>query len=201
MTNTNGDSVIEAGDRSRSWQTADFHNGTYTVYVRAFDRAGNVAIDSMPVAVANYFALSGTATCNDGSPNPSGTIVTLLLDGRADTTGAGGEFSFAAVGGGSQPITVARAGYEIADTVILMNQARQLTVTLQPAVFARGDGNGDGLINIGDAIYIINYIFKDGPSPRPYWASDCNSDGVINMGDAIYLVNFIFKGGPPPLAT
>jgi len=201
VTNTDGDSVIEAGDRSRSWQTADFHNGTYMVYVRAFDRAGNVAIDSMPVTVTNNFALAGTVTCGDGNPDLRGAIVMLLADGQIDTTVAGGGFSFASVGGGTQPITVARTGYETIDTVMLMNQARQLTVTLQAASFARGDCNGDGTINVGDAIYVVNYIFKGGPSPRPYAAGDCNSDGAINLGDAIHIVNYIFKGGPPPLAT
>lgn len=29
-----------------------------------------------------------------------------------------------------------------------------------------GDVNGDRLINIGDAVYIINYIFKGGPAPN-----------------------------------
>jgi len=28
-----------------------------------------------------------------------------------------------------------------------------------------GDSNGDGDINVGDAVYLINYIFKGGPAP------------------------------------
>lgn len=61
-----------------------------------------------------------------------------------------------------------------------------------------GDANADGEINVGDAVYIINYIFKYGPPP-PYlnWA-DVNADCNVNVGDAVYLINYIFKGGPEP---
>ncbi len=29
-----------------------------------------------------------------------------------------------------------------------------------------GDANGDGAVNIGDAVYVVNYIFKSGPAPN-----------------------------------
>jgi hypothetical protein len=28
-----------------------------------------------------------------------------------------------------------------------------------------GDANGDGTVNVADAVYLINYIFKGGPPP------------------------------------
>ncbi len=61
-----------------------------------------------------------------------------------------------------------------------------------------GDANGDDVINIGDAVYIINYVFRGGPAPIPIEAADVNCDGKINVGDAVYLVNYIFRGGPAP---
>jgi len=64
--------------------------------------------------------------------------------------------------------------------------------------FIRGDVNGDGIINSADIVYLINYLFKDGPEPDPLWAGDCNCDGVINSADVVYLINYLFKGGPPP---
>jgi len=30
-----------------------------------------------------------------------------------------------------------------------------------------GDPNGDGSCNVGDAVYIITYVFKNGPPPVP----------------------------------
>jgi len=62
-----------------------------------------------------------------------------------------------------------------------------------------GDANNDCTINVGDAVFIINYIFKDGTSPEPACIGDANGDGVVNVGDAVYIINYIFKGGAAPL--
>ncbi len=64
--------------------------------------------------------------------------------------------------------------------------------------FVRGDANADGLVNIADAVYLINYLFVGGPPPLPLDAGDANSDGMLNIADVIYLVNYLFLGGPPP---
>jgi PKD repeat protein len=64
--------------------------------------------------------------------------------------------------------------------------------------FVEGDANGDSEINIGDAVYLISYIFKGGPAPDPNEAGDANCDGQVNIGDAVYLIAYIFRGGPPP---
>jgi len=61
-----------------------------------------------------------------------------------------------------------------------------------------GDCNGDCLVNIGDPVYLIEYIFKGGPPPVPFESGDVDCDGLVNIGDAVYLINYIFKGGPPP---
>ncbi len=60
------------------------------------------------------------------------------------------------------------------------------------------DVNYDGAINIGDAKFLIDGVFKCGPTPQPYCIGDLNGDGVYNIADAIYLINHIFRGGPPP---
>ncbi len=64
--------------------------------------------------------------------------------------------------------------------------------------FLRGDANGDWTIGIGDAIYILNYLFKGDPAPVPYEAGDADCDGTVTLGDAVYLLNYLFKNGPPP---
>lgn len=63
---------------------------------------------------------------------------------------------------------------------------------------AFGDANGDGSINVGDAVHLINYVFKSGPAPHPLEAGDVNCDDKINVGDAVYVINYVFKGGPAP---
>lgn len=61
-----------------------------------------------------------------------------------------------------------------------------------------GDANNDGKINVGDAVYLISYIFRGGPAPAYLDCADPNNDGKINVGDAVFLVSYIFRGGPAP---
>jgi hypothetical protein len=62
-----------------------------------------------------------------------------------------------------------------------------------------GDVNGDFAVNVGDAVFIISYVFKGGPPPDPVCAGDANDDGDTNVGDGVYLIAYVFKGGPPPV--
>ncbi|HVP36127.1 MAG TPA: dockerin type I repeat-containing protein [Terriglobales bacterium] len=61
-----------------------------------------------------------------------------------------------------------------------------------------GNVNCDGQINVTDVIYIISYLFKGGPSPRPLDLGDANCDGKVTVTDVVYLINYLFKSGPPP---
>lgn len=65
--------------------------------------------------------------------------------------------------------------------------------------FVCGDANGDENVNVGDAVFLINYVFKGGPAPDPVCEGDANGDGGLNVGDAVYLIAYIFKGGPAPV--
>lgn len=64
--------------------------------------------------------------------------------------------------------------------------------------YINGDANRDETVNIEDAVFLINYVFRGGAAPSPEPAGDADCDGVINISDAVYLVEYIFKGGPPP---
>jgi hypothetical protein len=69
-------------------------------------------------------------------------------------------------------------------------------VTVQS--FVCGDANGDGLVNVADVVYLINYSFKGGPPPVPLLAGDANGDAAVNVADAVFLINYVFKQGPSP---
>jgi hypothetical protein len=58
--------------------------------------------------------------------------------------------------------------------------------------------NGDGSLTVADVVYLVNYLFKGGPIPKPYEAGEANCDGKITVSDVVYLVNYLFKGGPKP---
>ena len=61
-----------------------------------------------------------------------------------------------------------------------------------------GDANGDGVIDLGDVLYLVSYLYKNGPAPDPWQAGDANCDGVLDLGDVLYLFNYLYKGGPAP---
>lgn len=65
-------------------------------------------------------------------------------------------------------------------------------------IYIPGDPNSDCVVNSADIVYLINYLFKGGPCPKPLKAGDVNCDCVINSADIVYLINYLFKGGPPP---
>jgi hypothetical protein len=62
----------------------------------------------------------------------------------------------------------------------------------------RGDVTADGLINVSDVVYLINYLFVAGPQPVPLEAGDVNCDGLLNASDVVYLINYLFIQGPSP---
>jgi hypothetical protein len=62
-----------------------------------------------------------------------------------------------------------------------------------------GDANGDTTVNLGDAVFLINCVFREGsPAPDPLPAGDTNNDCAVNLGDAVVLVNYVFNNGDPP---
>jgi hypothetical protein len=61
-----------------------------------------------------------------------------------------------------------------------------------------GDANFTGTVDVSDAVFLINHVFKGGRAPTvPNWA-DANADCGINVGDVVFLIAYIFTGGPPP---
>jgi hypothetical protein len=67
--------------------------------------------------------------------------------------------------------------------------------------YSAGDADGNGAISIGDAVFLINYIFGGGPVPNPLPNGDADCNDNLSIGDAVFLINYIFGGGPPPCGT
>jgi hypothetical protein len=60
---------------------------------------------------------------------------------------------------------------------------------------------GDGIVDLGDVVFLINYIFRGGDPPDPMAAGDVNADCVVELGDVVYLINYLYRGGDPPLPS
>ncbi|MGB2697241.1 MAG: hypothetical protein WBD28_05195 [Candidatus Zixiibacteriota bacterium] len=79
---------------------------------------------------------------------------------------------------------------------------------LRAAGFYRGDvgdfktGAGSpGILDVADIIYLINYLFKNSNSPKPFVdQGDVNCDGETSIADIVYMVGYILRGnGIPPI--
>jgi hypothetical protein len=64
--------------------------------------------------------------------------------------------------------------------------------------YITGDANGDGAVDAADVIYLVIYLYRNGPPPDPIESGDADCNGVVGAGDIIYLINYLFRGGPPP---
>jgi len=71
-------------------------------------------------------------------------------------------------------------------------------VTMHVISYIRGDANRDGKIDLGDLVYLLNYLYKNGPVPVPLGSGDVNCDGQIQIGDVVYLINYLYHFGPAP---
>lgn len=73
-------------------------------------------------------------------------------------------------------------------------------IVICPCETAIGNCNGDAVLDVSDAVYIINYAFAGGSSPLPYpiASGDANCDCTVDVSDAVYIINYAFGGGPAP---
>ncbi len=74
-------------------------------------------------------------------------------------------------------------------------------ISLTCATYICGDANGDDVVNVSDAVHIINYVFVGGDPPEPLIAGDCNCDLTVNVSDAVWIINYVFVGGNSPCDT
>ncbi len=93
---------------------------------------------------------------------------------------------------------------------------------LRYAGFYRGDVDASDTLDlpaldVSDLVYLINYLYQDGPAPIPFadqgdvdgkgpYSSDpCDGLDVncpknnVDVQDLVYLLNYIYKDGPPPV--
>jgi hypothetical protein len=64
-----------------------------------------------------------------------------------------------------------------------------------------GDADSSRAVDIDDVVYLVAYVFAEGPAPMPMEAGDVNCGAGIDIDDIVYLIAYIFSGGPPPCDT
>ena len=99
-------------------------------------------------------------------------IATIDSDGRLHVTGSG-------------QVKVR------ATTLDGSNLSAEATITSQFSEFKPGDVNGDGDVDIADAVCIVNHVVDKPNTAFIEAAADANGDGDIDIADAVHIVNLV----------
>jgi hypothetical protein len=115
-------------------------------------------------------------------------------DARYDESGATSDRIVAEVpsGTGTVAVKVRNVDGQESNTV-------NFTYTLPPAVFVRGEVNGDGRVDISDGVKVVLHLFR-GVAIDCQDAADANDDESLNVTDVVYLLDHMYRGGPAPAA-
>ena len=55
----------------------------------------------------------------------------------------------------------------------------------------KGDVNGDGTVDIADAVAVVNHVVGKANTSFVEQAADVNGDGVVNIADVVRIVNLV----------
>ncbi len=72
-----------------------------------------------------------------------------------------------------------------------------LAFTERASTFLRGDSNGDGSIDVSDAIATLFYLFLGHATVPCLDAADADDDGALTVTDAVRTLDSLFRGGRP----
>ncbi len=129
----------------------------------------------------------------DFSPDSQTIFIDGAILGDGTTVSGGGILA---------NIKFSAAGYGISELEITSLRARNalnmpLTYSTEGAwvrvCHLLGDVNGDNIINISDAVYMIAWIFGGGPAPIPDELSgDVDCSDHSNIADVVRIIGYIF---------
>ena len=131
-------------------------------------------------------------------PGTGNSIVRFKLQSVADNALVGSCSTISPVNGMGQPVIHNVLTIDGISTLPELQSGNICFVNAQ--TFIRGDGNDDGVLNLADAIFLINYFFGDGFGPTCSAAADPNGDFAVDLGDVIYLINHQFLDGAGPVS-
>jgi hypothetical protein len=175
----------------------------YFGFVKVFlnNKDGTFSLDSTyGTSVATYaiFAsdLDGDSDIDLAVTNQMCQDVSILLNNGDGTFSSDYTYSV-----GTWPSSIFAADFDNdgdIDLATANSNSGNVSVLLNQSTPIRGDANRNGEINSGDVVYLLNYLFINGPAPDPLWVGDANCDGVVDVSDVVYLINYLFASGPPP---
>jgi len=125
-----------------------------------------------------FFDLTGQSL-----PADTGTIMNAYFDVSPDAGQEDAEISIS-------EITAVTDGMEY-DTVETTSGAIRIPV------YICGDVDLDRVVNIFDIVYIIQFLYLEGPPPESIESANVNGDATVNIFDITYLIGNLYLDGPP----
>jgi Zn-dependent metalloprotease len=118
----------------------------------------------------------------------------VVADSRAT---ARADLRFRPLGGAHYFLNIDFGPKFTADHVEFDAQVAQLPAPKPPTTFQRGDSNGDGTVDLSDAVTTLGYLFVGNAEVHCLDAADSNDDDELNITDGIYTLSYLFTGGAP----
>jgi hypothetical protein len=69
-----------------------------------------------------------------------------------------------------------------------------VNIVADMSFFTRGDSNQDQLVNITDAVHVLDFLFLGGETPPCLDAADADDSGVVDLTDAVVILGYLFLG-------
>ncbi|HLU47983.1 MAG TPA: hypothetical protein VK116_07855, partial [Planctomycetota bacterium] len=102
--------------------------------------------------------------------------------------------------GSGEPVKTVASQSGISVPADVIGAELVVVATTPPIPFIRGEANDDSSRDIGDVVFLLNYLFQNGPELLCEKAADSNDDGTLDLSDSIHLLLFLFRGGLAPTA-
>ena len=127
----------------------------------------------------NTYRFIATSTVGEAIPGTSGTLFSVTVKADATLTGS--------------PMltgTVKNIEFNTIDNKKLSFDDVTFFVII-PSLIANWDVNGNGIVDIEDALCIVGYLRGNPPAGFNVAAADVNNDGKVDIADAVCIVNLL----------
>lgn len=107
-------------------------------------------------------------------------------------------FRLAPGGKGEVKFESSEASLQEYGSVLTLTYRLPGVATCVRTLFHRGDPDATGVVDITDAIFVLQYLFVGGAVPPCLEAADIQDDGAVDIADAVAILLHLFAGNAPP---
>ena len=164
------------------FELARDNNGNFMVEVNSERMTDSHTLSTRQLADGNVRVLIASPDAKPFIGN-TGDLFTLHIHVNAD------------VADGIYPVNI--TNIVAADVNAATYELESAQSMVQVRTYAKGDANGDDVVNVGDYVTTVNYIMEMNPEPFVITAADVDDNETINVGDLVGITNLIFTAPKP----